>query len=272
MIFTIDREKTEIPVNPPLEFAEAMLVKAKGASKIVSIGGGSTIDVGKYVAFHLGVPHRAIPTTAGTGSEVTKFAVFIKDGKKWSMEDDRLIPEEYELIPELVVSLPKNDTIASGLDALSQSIESWWSPDSTPESRKYSEEAVGLITACLPGSLRNPDSEFLRMQMMKAANLSGKAINITRTSICHALSYPLTIKYKIPHGIACAMTLPIFMKHFGMEKEAVRKVRRLLRNTGVKDLKADDYDRDYIVSMALESVRAQNTPTPITEEVLEKLI
>ena len=272
MIFTIDRRETEIPSNPTLEFADSMLQKAKGASKIISIGGGSTIDVGKYVAFHLKVPHRAIPTTAGTGSEVTKYAVFIKDNKKWSMEDERLIPDEYELIPELVVSLPKEHTIASGLDALSQSIESFWSPDATPESRKYSEDAVKLITANLPGCIKMPDNEFSRMQMLKAANYSGRAINITRTSICHAISYPLTIAYKIPHGIACAMTLPIFMEYFGMEKEAIRKVRRLIKSVGIKDLNADNYNRQYIVDSAIEYTRSQNTPTPITNEVLNKLI
>jgi len=257
----------EVPANPTIEFAEEMVLKAKGATKVISQGGGSTIDTGKYVSFKLKIPHKAIPTTAGTGSEVTKFAVFIVKGKKWSMEDDALIPEEYSLIPELITSLPPEQTASTGLDALSHAIESWWSPRATEESRLYGRRAINLILNSLYDSYRNPSNEMLRMNMLEAANLAGKAFNITKTSICHAISYPLTTKYNIPHGIACAMTLPIFMKHFGMYKPTIRKVERLTASLGVKRIKMDG-----IIDEALSSDRAQNTPTLITREILQRLL
>ena len=258
----------EVPPNPPIEFAEKMAKEAKGSTEVVSIGGGSTIDVGKYVSHILGVPHKAIPTTAGTGSEVTKYAVFVKSGRKYSFEGEHLIPEKYELRPELIVSLPRIHTIASGLDALSQAIESWWSPKSTKESREYSVKASHLVTANLYESTKNPDNEFLRMNMLKAANYSGRAINITRTSICHALSYPITIKLGIPHGIACAMHLPIFMRYFGIPEKTTRKVEMIIDTLGIKRIQMTD----DMIAEALSSDRAYNTPKPITKDVLEKLL
>ena len=258
----------EVPANPTIEFAEEMAKKATGVDKVISQGGGSTIDVGKYVAYKLNIPHRAIPTTAGTGSEVTKFAVFIVDGKKWSMEDDKLIPDEYSLIPELITTLPKEQTASTGLDALSHAIESWWSPRATEESRFYARRAIHLILNSLYDSYRNPENEVLRMNMLSGANLAGSAFNITKTSICHAISYPLTTRHKIPHGIACAMTLPIFMRYFGMYKPTIRKVERLIKSLGVKDTtKGKD-----IIDEALLSDRAKNTPIPITREILKKLL
>jgi alcohol dehydrogenase class IV len=257
----------DVPPNPTIEFAESMVKKAEGATKVISTGGGSTIDVGKYVSFKLNIPHRAIPTTAGTGSEVTKFAVFIVNGKKWSMEDDRLIPQEYELNPELITSLPAEQTASTGLDALAHAIESWWSPNATEVSRIYARRAINLILNSLYDSYRNPSNEMLRMNMLEAANKAGRAINITKTSICHAISYPLTTKYNIPHGIACSMTLPIFMKYFGMHNQTIRRVERLIYSLGVKKIKVDN-----IIEEALLSDRSQNTPTPITKEILTKLL
>lgn len=268
MIFTLDRTKMKIPQNPPIEFAEEMLEKAKGCTEVVSKGGGSTIDVGKYVAFHLKVPHTAIPTTAGTGSEVSKFAVFLRNGKRWSMENEALIPDNYKLQAELVITLPKLYTISSGLDALSQSVESWWSPDSTKESRKYAKEAIHLVTGSLADSVKNPTNEHLRMNMLQAANYSGKAINITKTSICHAISYPLTVNYGIKHGIACAMTLPIFMRYFGMHPRTVRKIENLIYGLGIRKIEMGN----DIVDEALASSRSKNTPKLITRKILRELI
>jgi len=258
----------EVPANPTLEFAQEMVKNAKGATKVESTGGGSTIDVGKYVAYKLGLPHKAIPTTAGTGSEVTKFAVLTVSGKKFSLEDNKLIPTEYELRPELITSLPAEHTIASGLDALCHAVESWWSPRATRESKLYAKKAIHGITGNLYESVKNPDNEFLRMKMLESANDAGRAFNITKTSICHAISYPLTIKYGIPHGIACAMTLPTFMNHFKVGYKMTNKVDRLIKTLGVKKIAMTD----EIIDEALTSERATNTPIPITKEILQRLL
>ena len=201
----------KISPNPTLEFAESIKVP-KGALEIVSQGGGSTIDVGKWLAKKYKLPHTAIPTTAGTGSEVTKYCVLMVDGKKTTFEDDKFIPDNYILNPELVTTCPEEVTISAGLDAMSQASESLWSKNRTPESMFYGEMALNLIPRNLIESVKNPKNKTARMNMLIAANFAGRAINITRTNVCHAISYPLTELYDIPHGIACGLTLPYFTK------------------------------------------------------------
>lgn len=238
-----------------------MVEKVRGADEIVSIGGGSTIDTGKYIAWKLDIPHTAKPTTAGTGSEVTKYAVFTKNGKKFSFENKELIPNYSVLNPSLVVTLPPLHTASSGLDALSQCVESSWSLDSTKESLAYAKEGIKLVLSNLLDSYNNPKNEMLRMEMLIAANNSGKAINITRTSICHAISYPLTIDYGIPHGIACAMTLPYFMRYFGIK--GAERVQRLF-NYFKFDI--PKFDIDDVAEKAMESSRSKNTPKKVTKK------
>lgn len=250
-----------------------MLKKAQGCKEVLSIGGGSTIDVGKYVASHLRVPHTAIPTTAGTGSEVTKYAVFIKDGRKMSLEDDRLIPDSYVLDPERLTTLPPEQTVASGLDALSQAIESYWSPNSTIKSRWYSKKAIALIMNNLYDSYRNPYNEALRASMLKAANYSGRAINITKTGVCHAISYPLTTHYGIPHGVACAITLPHMILYNDFRLVPAQKVERLIESLGISifTLK-QQIDKELVIKEAFESSRIRNNPFPISKDDLRVIL
>ena len=257
---------TRVPPNPPLVFAKLMLNEARGCDEVVSIGGGSTIDVGKYIAFHLHIPHTAIPTTAGTGSEVTKFAVFTHNKKKFSLEDDRLIPTSYRLDPSRVVSLPLKQTASSGLDALSQAIESYWSPNATKESKEYSRQAVKRVLASLWFSYQYPKSELFRQHMLIAANFSGKAINIAKTSICHAISYPITTHYGVPHGLACALTLPFFMRHFKTDIASWVEVNSLIGSLRAR-IKIN-FNKDLIIKEALQSSRSKNVPKEITPQII----
>ncbi len=261
-----------MPTNPTLEFAEQILKEARDfkATEIESEGGGSTIDVGKYVAWKLNIPHTAIPTTAGTGSEVTRFAVFTDKGKKISFEDDKLIPNKYILDASKLTTLPPKITASSGLDALSQAIESWWSPQATERSQMYSEKAIRKIMDNLYLSFKYPENELYREQMLIAANFAGEAINITHTSICHAISYPLTIHYGLLHGIACAYTLPRFMKRFKFPLENWRKVAWLIHLLKVKKFK--DIDKELVADEALTYSRSQNTPEPITKQIILEIL
>lgn len=270
MKFTI--RYNEVPSNPTIEFADQILLEAKkvNCTEIESIGGGSTIDVGKYVAFKLDVPHTAIPTTAGTGSEVTKFAVFVKDGKKVSLSDERLIPNNYTLDASRVVGLDALHTAASGLDALSQGIESYWAKKATNDSRYWSKKAIRLASKNLIDSYDNPNNEYLRLRMLQAANYSGRAINIAGTSICHAISYALTTRYEIPHGIACAHTLPFFIEYFDFKLIEARVVRRI-----IKRIKGDiqiKYDIDFVAREAMKEKRATNTPRVLSLETVKKAL
>ncbi|MFW9942964.1 MAG: phosphonoacetaldehyde reductase [Candidatus Thorarchaeota archaeon] len=194
---------------------------------IVAMGGGSVLDIGKSVSvfsankgkiedFLLknrdiekkGPPFVLIPTTAGTGSEATHFAVIFIKKTKYSLASDKYIPADYVIVdPELTYSLPKRVTAYTGMDALSQAIESYWNIYSTTDSKKYARKAIKLIMNNLLKAVHNPDKKS-RYNMAIAANYAGKAINITKTTACHAISYPITSYFKVPHGQAVALTLP----------------------------------------------------------------
>ena len=196
---------------------------------IIAIGGGSVIDMAKQInifAKHdnfsniiindqskLGeklCPLIAIPTTTGTGSEETHFAVIYVDKKKYSVASKEMIPEFKIIDSSLSHSMPAKLQATCGFDALSQSVESYWSIKSSDKSRRYSLEAIKLIINNFKKSI-NGDLDSKR-NMAKAANFSGKAINISKTTAAHAISYPLTIHYNIPHGHAVALTLGYFFE------------------------------------------------------------
>lgn len=192
---------------------------------LISVGGGSAIDVAKVIKaldgapghclFDDGVPvdipdydslaHLAIPTTAGTGSESTHFAVIYKDGTKFSVSHDWLLPDVAVLDPNLLKSLPDYQRKCTLLDALCQAIESYWSIRSSEESRSYSDRAIRLIMDNYRGYLSNDPNAV--NAMLLASNLAGKAINITTTTAPHALSYKLTSTRGIPHGHAVALCM-----------------------------------------------------------------
>ncbi len=192
---------------------------------IVSIGGGTVMDMGKLLAAaystkqdflsiiegkeSLGkvlVPHIVIPTTLGTGSEATHFAVVYVDGKKYSVGHPKMLPDFVILDPQLVEGLDPFQSASTGMDALCQGIESYWSVNSTEESRGYARKAIEACMRYLERVCTSPDNES-REGMQLAAYYSGKAINITKTTAAHALSYHLTSTYNIPHGQAVGLLI-----------------------------------------------------------------
>lgn len=199
---------------------------------IIAIGGGSSMDMAKLIrgfavnkgANNLeiiegsrkipmkGKPLIMIPTTAGTGSETTHFAVVYYKKRKYSVAHRYIFPEIAILNPVLTMSQPKYLTACSGLDALSQAIESFWSVNSTNESEKYAKEAISLLIHALPKAVNAPDKKNREM-VMKGAHLAGKAINISKTTGAHAVSYAFTTFYGIPHGHAVFLTLPEFFEY-----------------------------------------------------------
>ena len=221
----------EVPANPTLNFAEKMVNRFKKSDEIISIGGGSTIDVAKYVATELQIYHKAIPTTAGTGSEVTSYAVLTVDGEKKTFIVNK--PDEYELDFNRLKTLDAIQIVSGGLDALCHAIESQWSPYSTPESILYAQQAEKLVWDNLLSfyKYRNED-ENRGKKMLEAANYAGRAIEITATSRVHALSYGLTEKYNIPHGIACGIMMYVFgITMYAFKKN--EKIKNLLTDLGI---------------------------------------
>ncbi len=175
---------------------------------VISVGGGSVIDFSKcLIDFSKTLAkHIAIPTTCGTGSESTRFAVYYENGIKQSLNKNKVLPDVAVLDSSLLQSLPRSVLISSVLDAFAQSIESYWAKKSTETSKKYSLEAFKIIYPILKKGLSN-DKETLE-KLEYASNLAGRAINITTTTSAHALSYNITKLFGIPHGYAVCMTLP----------------------------------------------------------------
>ena len=218
---------SDFSINPKLEEIQKGidLFKKIEYDLVIAVGGGSPIDVaksinllslnsesakqyitGKSQILQAGKPFVAIPTTSGSGSEATKFAVVYINKQKYSLASDLLLPTYSIIDPQFVMSLPAYQTAATGMDALSQTIESYWSIHSTSESKGYSKDALKLLLENLEGAVNSPTKEN-KEKVAKASNLAGKAINITFTTACHAISYPLTSHYGVSHGHAVGLTL-----------------------------------------------------------------
>ncbi len=203
------------------------LFQREKCDMIVAVGGGSTIDVAKCVKLYADkdtseefldkdvivntIPFLAVPTTAGSGSESTRYAVIYRNGEKQSISHESCIPTAVLNAPELLCTLPDYHRMSTMLDALCHSIESVWSVHSTEESREYAKEAIRLIRENNETYLENEESG--NRNMLYAAYLAGKAINITQTTAGHAMSYKLTTEYGLAHGHAVALCVEVLWKH-----------------------------------------------------------
>jgi alcohol dehydrogenase class IV len=217
----------EFELNPKLADVERGIELSRDLKPdlVMALGGGSAIDLGKLISslsvqaastrdiitgreaiIGKGPPLIAIPTTAGTGSEATHFAVAYVDGEKFSVAHETLLPDYSIVDPELTHSLPAHITAATGLDALCQAIESIWAVGGTDKSFYFATEAVEIAVANIVQAVNEPGPAS-RMAMCRASHLAGKAINISKTTAPHALSYSMTSNFGIPHGIAVALTL-----------------------------------------------------------------
>lgn len=196
---------------------------------IMAIGGGSAIDVAKCVKLYAGmdgngedgsfltklipessIPFIAMPTTAGTGSEATRYAVIYYNGEKQSITSDHCIPDAVLIDPGALKTLPLYQKKATMCDALCHGIESFWSVNSTDESKKYSREAIKGVLENMEGYLAN--TEEGNAGMLMAAHKAGQAINITQTTAGHAMCYKITGLFGIAHGHAAILCNRILFK------------------------------------------------------------
>lgn len=203
--------------------------KAFDPDLILAMGGGSPIDVAKMIkvmAYNTapydpespekivpsgdGPPLVAVATTAGSGAEATRYAIFYVGEKKQSLGDAKVRPDVAVVDPELTYSMPPKLTAESGFDALSQAVESYWAVAATAESREMASAAIRYILPNLYNAVHEPQPGN-RYHMAVGAYQAGKAINITRTTVPHALCYHLTKRYGLAHGHAVALTLPFFL-------------------------------------------------------------
>ena len=315
----------DFEVNPKLEdvITGVKLLTKEKSELIIAVGGGSVIDVaksinvlinyddnqymdvigGKLKKLQTKLPLIAIPTTSGTGSEATHFSVLYVNKKKYSVADQSILPNYALLDPELTYSASPYLTAVSGLDALCQSIESYWAVNSTEESRDYASSAIDISLNNLENAVNGDLSA--KDKVSDAAYLSGKAINISKTTAPHAISYPITTHFGLPHGHAVAITLgsffeinnktnveyndprgEIYVKKIMQElyqKFGVRTAEecKIVWNVFTKKLKVDiDKKNNGLLSAtAVEKIkngvnveRLNNNPVKITDELITQIL
>ena len=227
--------------NPLAESVEngIRLLQQEGCDGIMAVGGGSAMDVAKCIKLYAAekfegdwlshsqqpnnLPLLAVPTTAGTGSEATRYAVVYQEGEKQSVTDDSLVPQLVWLEPSVLDSLPCRQRLAPMLDAFCHAVEAAWSVNSTEESWEYAREALALWQSARAGYLANEPQGNADMQ--QAAYLAGKAINITQTTAGHAMCYKLTSKYDWPHGRSAALCVAVLWPYMLGHLEDCRDAR-----------------------------------------------
>ena len=206
----------------------AAFAKEHGCDGLISVGGGSAIDTAKGMAIviteggsirdHQGAsrltrrqtPHIAVPTTAGTGSEVTLYIV-VKDEaahEKMHFMEDRIIPDAAILDPSLTLGMPPLLTAATGMDALTHAIEAFTGLNRNPVADAYALHAIKLIAQYLPLAVAQPQDKVARGQMLLAANIAGSAFNATGVGLVHAMAHVIGARHNVHHGTANAICLP----------------------------------------------------------------
>lgn len=220
---------TEFSPNPKLSEIEKglALFRKEHCDMVVSVGGGSAIDTAKCIQLFAALPegealirktypytpvrHLAVPTTAGTGSESTRFSVIYVNGEKHSVAHDCILPNFVVLDSRLLKSLPEYQKKATFLDALCQCIEAVWSVNSSAPCRAYAQEGMQLLLENWEAYLCG--DEAASRKVLLGANYSGRAINLSQTTAAHAMSYKMTSLYGIAHGHAVALCLPQVWKY-----------------------------------------------------------
>ncbi len=290
------------------------LFNAEHCDGIIAVGGGSAMDVAKCIKLYAGmdekinyllqvpvannIPLYVAPTTAGTGSEATKFAVIYYNDEKQSITDESILPSVVLFNDNFLTSLPQYQKKATMLDALCHGVESYWSVNSTDESKLYSEKAITTIINNKEGYLKNiPESN---KNMLLAAYSSGKAINITQTTAGHAMCYKITNLYGFAHGHSAALCVeklwPFMLQHidqcrdnrganylnemflslariFGesTSEKGAKRFSDFLKSLDM-DIPICNSEKDFdILVNSVNSIRLKNNPVNIEREQLNML-
>ena len=219
----------QVQADPPESIVVQAAQKARGATGVIGFGGGSSLDVAKLAAllaasdqplveaYGVGnargprLPLVLVPTTAGTGSEVTPISIVTTGAsEKMGVVSPLLLPDLALLDPELTLGLPAHVTAATGIDAMVHAIEAYASvnPNNNPISRALAVEALGLMGRMLLRAVQKPDDLEARTGMLLASMLAGQAFANSPVAAVHALAYPIGGHYKVPHGLSNALVLP----------------------------------------------------------------
>ena len=282
-------------------------------SAIIALGGGSAMDVAKCIKLFSNmdhgrnyleqtivpnsIPFLAIPTTAGTGSEATRYAVIYYNDAKQSVTSESIIPEAVLLDPGVLKTLPEYQKKSTMMDAFCHALESFWSVNSTEDSRQFSKQAVELVLRNMDGYLANTDDG--NAGMLLAANTAGKAINITQTTAGHAMCYKITSLFGCAHGHAAALcdwilfpwmldNTPLCIDPRGEEflkdifrqiaaamgcntpEEAAGKFNAIFKKLGFEIPSATE-EQFAILRSSVNPVRLKNHPVKLNQETIDFL-
>ena len=299
-----------VPPEPEIDIVDELrrAIRSEGCDIVVEAGGGSVMDVGKAAAalareklktrkYHTGepvttegLPHIAVATTSGTGSEVTRVSVLIdhsRDVKK-SMRTPGIMPDVSITDPELTVSCPPSVTAASGMDAYVQAVESYFSRHAIPVTEALSLHAAGLIVRNLRRVWEDGEDIEARSAVAQGSYMAGLALGSARLGAVHGLAHPIGLLYDLPHGVVCGMLMPAVLrlnrqsvpdKYDALRQELggdpVRVTNALLRDTEVpRSLSSypDDDGEELIINYALGSGSSKANPVPVTREYVREVL
>ncbi len=306
----------DVSPNPDVTEIDACaeLIRKNNHGFVVAVGGGSALDAAKaaasvcmtdesIAAYHgtgkalpkEHLPLIAVPTTAGTGSEVTKVSVVTNHalGKKSPINSMNFYPTLAVIDPELTYSCPPQVTAGCGIDVLCHAVEGFWSVNHQPICDAVALAASRLVFQYLYRAYENPNDAEAREKMCEASVMAGLAFTIPLTTGSHACSFPLTNIYHIPHGEACGLTLDHFARINANDPEAGPRVNEFARQLGFQDmndmadaihelkekthlrndLKDLNLSEEQIADLVRISVHPnlRNNPVYITDEMLDRM-
>ncbi len=291
--------------NPSLSYLEEQIKKLKDISWVIAIGGGSTLDSGKVIASMLSkenfgkslsaiaqgserletsrLPLFLVPTTAGTGAEVTPFATVwdTQAMKKLSFSQKAFLPDAVVLDPNLVKTAPRELAIHCALDTCSHALESLWNKNATAKSASYANESLSGFVRAFPKILCDADFSDAMALMQRASFWGGMAISLTRTAIAHAISYPVTLHFGAPHGLACSFLLPQIAEFVtqegkwfsGANQELIKATLGLLEKANLPERIARFASREEIARLKSEMfTRGRSENFVLGNDVLNRLL
>lgn len=306
---------SNISPNPDVKECDACVEKIRENQSdfIVAMGGGSVMDCAKaaavfcteknkaaqYLSGEIEIPSKAlpliaIPTTAGTGSEITCVSVLSDhdSGQKKPLNSANFYPKATIVDPELTYSVPSYITACTGMDVLCHAIEAYWSKHHQPVCDLLATQALKLVFSYLETAVSNGNNKEAREKMAEASVLAGMAFTIPKTTSAHACSYPLTNRLGIPHGEACGLTVDHFLRinaeglegnrledlaktlGYDSAESLAERIGHLKKAIGLRsDLKGFDIGDQMFKTLVSESQHPNllNNPVEITKDMLEEM-